>query len=143
MVRDKDLRKWGRVSATIMTVFGFFLIGAATYSNSIVPKLEQTLLTNRILDEKMISRITDKNLRDVFHTSLEADRMIDQHLIDIARAFIFVCIGGSLLFFYLAVLLWRSQELALSMETANFNRNNYDSQGQIDIPANDQSDDCR
>ena len=116
MVRDKDLRKWGKPTAVMMTVFGLFLIGAAIYGNSIVPKLEQNLLTTRALDEKLIERISDEKLRDAFYVGLESNREMDQSLIDICRVFIFVSIGGSLLFFYTAVLSWRSQELASSMD---------------------------
>ena len=121
MIRDKDLRKWGRLTAVIMTITGLFLIGAAIYSNSIVPKLEESLHTTRILDEKMIEKISDEKLREAFYVGLESNREIDQNLIDIARAFIFVSIGVSILCFSAAVLLWRSYELASSMETEKSN----------------------
>jgi hypothetical protein len=124
MVRDKDLRKWGRLTAAFMTIIGLFLIGAAIYSNSFVPKLEESLLTHRILDEKMIEKISDEKLREAFYVSLESNREIDQNIIEIARAFIFVSIGVSILCFSTAVLLWRSYELASSMEKETLNPNN-------------------
>lgn len=124
MIRDKDLRKWGRLTAVIMTITGLFLIGAAIYTKSMIStQLEPDLIETRILDEKMIERISDKKLRDAFYVGLESNREIDQSLLDISRAFIFlVGLGAPLLFFLTAVLLWRSYELVLEMEKANLNR---------------------
>lgn len=121
MVRDRDLRKWGRLASAFMTLVGLFLIGGAVFVNGIRPKLEESLRNTRILDEKMIERITDERLREAFYVGLESNREIDQNLIDIARVFIFICIGVSILCFSSAVLLWRAYELALSLEIKNSN----------------------
>ena len=118
MVRDKDLRKWGRLSAALMIILGLFLIVAAIYSINLVhTRLEPAMRSARGAEEQMIKRIADRKLSEAFHASLEYNRKIDQHLLNIARAFILSGgIGASLLSFYTAALSWRSYELALATQ---------------------------
>jgi hypothetical protein len=115
MIRDKDLRKWGRLSAVMMTILGFFLIGVTIYINNLVfSRIEPSMHSSRAVEEKMVKRIADEKLRDAFYASLESNHEIDQSWLKMIRAFLILIGIGSLLLFYTAALSWRSYELALT-----------------------------
>lgn len=115
MIRDKDLRKWGRLSAVMMTILGLFLIGVTFYINNLVfARIEPTMHSSRAVEEKMVKRIADQKLRDAFYESLESNHEIDRSWLKMIRAFLILTGTGSLLLFYTAALSWRSYELALT-----------------------------
>jgi hypothetical protein len=114
MTRDKDLRRWGRLSAALMIVLGCFLLCAVFYSNRLVDsRLEPALQAARESELKLIEGITEEKVRTALLAGAESEKQATNHLLDGARA---VILGGGIGFaiisFYTAALAWRSYELA-------------------------------
>jgi len=114
MTRDKDLRRWGRLSAVVLFCFGCFLLGAVFYSyNVVVHQLEPAIQSASVSEQRLVESIADENLQAAVSAGLESSRKGNSHLLDGARA---VILGGGIAFamisFYSAALSWRAYELA-------------------------------
>ena len=65
LTRDKDLCRWGRISAFIMILLGLFLLCAVIYSyHLLVDSLEPTMRLSQELDQKLIAKITSVQLSE-------------------------------------------------------------------------------
>ncbi|MEP4076286.1 hypothetical protein [Haloferula sp.] len=114
MTRDKDLRRWGRLSAVLLVFLGCFLLCAVYYSYDLVhSRLEPTMQASRDAERKVVERISDEKIQAALAAGVESDWQGSKHLLDGARS---VILGGGIGFamisFYAAALSWRAYELA-------------------------------
>jgi hypothetical protein len=114
MTRDKDLRRWGRLSAVLMIFLGCFLLCSIFYTYHLVQhRLEPALHSSLESEQKLIEKISDHKIRTALSSGLISDSEALTHLLKGLRA---VILGGGIGFaiisFYSAALAWRAYELA-------------------------------
>lgn len=125
MTRDKDLRRWGRLSAVIMIFLGCFLLCAVFYSYHVVhSRIEPAMLSSLESEHKLIESIVDEKVQTALVAGLESKRQGINHLLDGARvAILGGGIGFAIISFYAALLSWRAYELAgAGSETSKQNK---------------------
>lgn len=124
MTRDKDLRRWGRLSAVLMVFLGCFLLCAGFYTYHLIQhRLEPALHSSLESERKLIEKISDHEIRTALSSGLISDSEALKHLINSLRALV---LGGGIAFatisFYSAALAWRAYELASSGAGARSNK---------------------
>lgn len=120
MTRDKDLCRWGRLSAVLMIFLGCFLLCSVLYTHHLVQhRLEPTLHSSLESEQKLIEKISDQKIRTALSSGLISDSEALNHLLKALRALILGGgIGFAIISFYSAALFWRAYELA-SARTAS------------------------
>jgi hypothetical protein len=113
MTRDKDLRRWGRLSAVIMIFLGCFLLCAVSFTYHLVQhRVEPAIRSSHESEQKLIDRISDHKIRAGLSSGLNYDSKALKHLLNGFRAMLFGGIGLAIVLFYSAALSWRAYELA-------------------------------
>lgn len=118
MVRDRDLRRWGRPVAVMMFCFSVFCFGAAVTGRwvieaQIAPKMRY--VTDQ--ESKFLEKHADSDDAVPIRRAISARRRADEGILEAARAGIWIFVGLGLLAFSHGAVLWRACDLASSEST--------------------------
>lgn len=137
MVRDKDLRKWGRPVAVLMFCFAIIVCGLALafrllVNDGIAPILRDVTDKESLYLERYSTSENISSIRSV----ISARRRADESVLAAAKSVSWVLVGAGLLGFGYGVLSWRSYELASLVFPKSSSNKNQIQEAEQDAPSN-------
>ena len=113
MVRDRDVRRWGRGVAITMIVLAIVCLGGALYSKTLFAELERDLILIHESDDEFLLSLPDNGRRAAEEKFTTARRNFELKLLN-GFGFVILIAGIAICFILLshAAISWKAYELA-------------------------------